>query len=441
MPLTFQYGDKTVQEFVHLHAHGQLNLEPGFQRQSVWTVRDRRKLIESVCSNCPIPSIFLYQSNDADGRLKYDVIDGKQRLESIMTFQGAKGFRGERFSVPLQLSGAEHSEDYDWRKLRRRGHEHLLMGYKVQTVEVSGDLSEIIDLFVRINSTGKRLTGAEKRHARFYNSAFLKRAGRLATRRRDYILKHGIMSAGQISRMKHVELVSELLASIVAGSLLNKKTALDKIIGGQTMTPRQLKAAEEQFTRTLNRVARMFPRLHETRFRNSVDFYSLFMLSWQFEREHAILTNTQRNAQAQALLVQMSNGVDQVRLQQRKARRKGHVLTSGCLPTTCSRFRATPTACTPDSAARTSSSNYSGASSSRRTRSAVSRLNSGASSGMRTRTRNAPSASKSCPGTTSRSIIRPHSKGGRTSLKNAALLCRSCNSRKGNRHIRRRSAA
>ena len=29
--------------------------------------------------------------------------------------------------------------------------------------------------------------------------------------------------------------------------------------------------------------------------------------------------------------------------------------------------------------------------------------------------------------------IKPHSKGGRTSLKNAALLCRGCNSRKGNR--------
>ena len=440
MPLTFQYGDKTVQEFVLLRTHGQLNLEPGFQRQSVWTVRDRRKLIESVCSNCPIPSVFLYQSNDADGRLKYDVIDGKQRLESIMAFQGAKGFRGERFSVPLQLSGAEHSEDYDWRKLRRRGHEHLLMGYKVQTVEVSGDLSEIIDLFVRINSTGKRLTGAEKRHARFYNSAFLKRAGRLATRRRDYILKHRIMSAGQISRMKHVELVSELLASIMAGSLLNKKTALDKIIGGQTMTPRQLKAAEEQFTRTLNRVARMFPRLHETRFRNSVDFYSLFMLSWQFEREHAILTNTQRNAQAQALLVQMSNGVDQVRIQQRKTQgaRPDQRLFADYLLTIQGDTDSLHTRQRRENLLKQLLGGIFEQKDNKR----------GFTLEQRRLLWNADQDKKctKCQQKLSWNNftvdhIRPHSKGGRTSLKNAALLCRSCNSRKGHRHIRRRSAA
>lgn len=58
----------------------------------------------------------------------------------------------------------------------------MVMGYKIQTVEVSGDLSEIIDLFVRINSTGKRLTGAEKRHARFYRSEFLRQAEKVARR-------------------------------------------------------------------------------------------------------------------------------------------------------------------------------------------------------------------------------------------------------------------
>ena len=76
-----EYGDKTVQEIVHLFNNGQLNLEPGFQRQSVWTLPDRKKLIESIFQNYPIPSIFLYRQNNY-GRLSYDVIDGKQRLES-----------------------------------------------------------------------------------------------------------------------------------------------------------------------------------------------------------------------------------------------------------------------------------------------------------------------------------------------------------------------
>jgi hypothetical protein len=45
--LAFEYGDKTIQEFVLLYNNRQLNLEPGFQRDSVWSLSDRKKLIES----------------------------------------------------------------------------------------------------------------------------------------------------------------------------------------------------------------------------------------------------------------------------------------------------------------------------------------------------------------------------------------------------------
>lgn len=437
MSLSFEYGDKTVQEFVHLHSHGQLNLEPGFQRNSVWTVRDRQKLIESVCSNCPFPSVFLYKSNDDRGRLKYDVIDGKQRLESMLAFQGAPGFRGQRFSVAMQLPGASRSEDFDWRRLSHRGHEHLLMGYKIQTVEVSGDLADIIELFVRINSTGKRLTGAEKRHAKYYHSTFLRHAGRLAEHRRDFILQNRIMSAGQVSRMKHVELVSELLASIIAGNLLNKKSALDSIIGGQTMAPRQLKAASAQFTRTLNRLSRMFPKLRETRLRNSADFYTLFMFVWALEKRGAILTDRRRNGQAQDLLVWLSSGVDQVRAQQRKAEGAREDQR------TFADYVLTVQGDTDSFATR------------KRREHVLDQLLGGIferrdeKRGFTLEQRRLlwnTDQEKKCRSCNKRlnwlnftvDHIRPHSKGGRTSLRNAALLCRGCNSSKGNRRKRAR---
>ena len=94
--LDFDYDSRTIQEFVHLFNARQLNLEPGFQRDSVWTLADRRKLIESLLQNYPIPSVFLYCQNE-NGRLRYDVIDGKQRLETVLMFQGAGGFRKAQF--------------------------------------------------------------------------------------------------------------------------------------------------------------------------------------------------------------------------------------------------------------------------------------------------------------------------------------------------------
>ncbi|MGI8555041.1 MAG: DUF262 domain-containing protein [Pyrinomonadaceae bacterium] len=67
--LKFEYGHKTIQDFVGLFERNQLNLEPGFQRDSVWQPNDRRKLIESIFQNYPIPSVFLYKQVNDDGNL------------------------------------------------------------------------------------------------------------------------------------------------------------------------------------------------------------------------------------------------------------------------------------------------------------------------------------------------------------------------------------
>jgi hypothetical protein len=119
--LSFEYGSQTIQTLVHLFEAGQLNLEPGFQRDSVWTLNDRKKLIESIIQNYPLPSIFLYKRSEA-GKLIYDVLDGKQRLESILMFQGIGRFRSSRYALRTRLD----SEDgpiinTDWRKLEKEG--------------------------------------------------------------------------------------------------------------------------------------------------------------------------------------------------------------------------------------------------------------------------------------------------------------------------------
>jgi hypothetical protein len=97
-------------------------------------------------------------------------------------------------------------EPITWNLLKRKKLQHLVEGYEVPVIEVDGDMGEIIDIFIRINSTGKALTQQEKRHARYYNSVLLKSAAKIAGRFEGYFRRDGIFSAGQISRMKHVEL-------------------------------------------------------------------------------------------------------------------------------------------------------------------------------------------------------------------------------------------
>ena len=71
MELRSDFGERTINELSLMFQKGQINLEPGFQRQSVWVLRDRERLIQSILSNYPVPCIFLYRRNHR-GRLVYD---------------------------------------------------------------------------------------------------------------------------------------------------------------------------------------------------------------------------------------------------------------------------------------------------------------------------------------------------------------------------------
>jgi len=427
--LDFDYGDKTIQEFVLLFKNGQLNLEPGFQRDSVWTLSDRKKLIESMLQNYPIPSVFLYRQSE-NGKLRYDVIDGKQRLETVLMFQGVGHFRGLRFMAKLRLGPDEGIEEWDWQRIQKRGHEHRLMGYKFQTVEITGDLADIIDLFVRINSTGKRLTGAEKRHARFFRSDFLKQAGRLAEKRHGFFLENRILSSGQISRMKHVELVCELMASIQAKGLINKKKALDGIIGGQSSDQRTLRKAVQETIRILNLLKKMFPDIKTTRFANSADFYSLFVLVWEMDQDGCILSDSKRNRQAQKLLVWLSNGVGIVRQQQRKAEGASldQRLFAGYLLTVQG---DTDSLATRQRRAEILKKIFGGVFEKKDEKRGFTIEQRRLFWHSEDRKR-CPKCQKPLSWTNfTIDHIKPHALGGKSSLLNAALLCRSCNSRKG----------
>lgn len=334
MPLQSDFGERTINELMLMFRSKQINLEPGFQRKSVWTETDRKRLIQSIASSYPVPCIFLYK-REHKGRLIYDVIDGKQRLETVFMFTRAGRFKSKAFAAKLDLG--EGFDTYNWKDICRYFYEtrSAMLGYKIATVEVTGDLAQIIDLFCRINSTGKRLTSGEKRHARFYDSPFLAEAQWLVDRHKWYFLDYGILSQTQLDRMKGTELVCELLMSMHHGGIINKKTSLDRAIGNDSVNGNTLSRLSREFTTILNLVKRMFPNIYQTRFTNTVDFYTLFMLIWELHDKGFILTDRKRNAIAERLMRRLSTGVDELRQAAREGRamRKVNKLCQDYLPT------------------------------------------------------------------------------------------------------------
>ncbi len=76
---------------------GNIQLNPRFQRRDAWNVTRKSRFIESIMLGFPIPQIVL-ASNEKE-RGKFIVLDGKQRLLTILQFYGRSETPNNKFSL------------------------------------------------------------------------------------------------------------------------------------------------------------------------------------------------------------------------------------------------------------------------------------------------------------------------------------------------------
>lgn len=441
--INYQMFAKPVFDLVNYYRSGKLELNPAFQRQSVWKLADRKKLIDSMMRGYPVPAIVLYKRPTSAG-VVFDVIDGKQRLESILKFMGE--IRGEQFSAAVELfdpiTGESATDSINWKSLVKRGMQDHIERFVFPVIEVEGEMSEIFNLFVRINSTGKPLSPQEKRKAIYYNSPLLHEADKVARKFEKYfVTEMSVLSAAQIDRMKHVELVCELMLSLVNGNVLQKKEALNRALNTKGFDNRQLAKASRLVVSALNGVKKVFPDLRETRFRKLSDFYTLVVLIGQFQQQDLILINKQRNRIAWELLRRFGAGVDEVRVLKRttKGLRRDQELFH--------RYWLTVVESTDEINQRKQRLEIlRGLLGSIFERKDANRVFSEEQRRILWSTADVRQCAVS--GCTTKLTwddftidhISPHSKGGRTALANAAIMCRSHNSAKGNRRVKKTGA-
>lgn len=93
----------SIGEMMNLYRDGELDVHPEFQRFYRWDEEQKSKLIESILLGIPIPPIFVSQKVNG----KWDVIDGQQRLSTILQFlQVLKKENGEKYD-PLTLQATK----------------------------------------------------------------------------------------------------------------------------------------------------------------------------------------------------------------------------------------------------------------------------------------------------------------------------------------------
>lgn len=99
----------SIGEIKNLYEDKEININPEYQRLFRWSEGQRVRLVESILMGIPIPTIFVYQDNDG----KWEVVDGLQRISTLLQFMGVlKDENGN--SIPeLLLCGTKYLPELD----------------------------------------------------------------------------------------------------------------------------------------------------------------------------------------------------------------------------------------------------------------------------------------------------------------------------------------
>jgi hypothetical protein len=161
-------SDWTTETVIAQMERGNIEMNPRFQRRDAWTRVGKGRFIESLILGLPIPQIVLAEKKDRRGQ--YIVLDGKQRLLSLLHFSG----QGEGRDVGFRLSGLDvrrdlHRVDYETLKSdpARQDDFNAFSTHIIRAVVIRNwPSTEFLHLvFLRLNTGSLKLSPQELRQA------------------------------------------------------------------------------------------------------------------------------------------------------------------------------------------------------------------------------------------------------------------------------------
>lgn len=162
----------SIGEIANLYKEKDLTIFPEYQRYFRWNETQKSDLIESIILGIPIPPIFVAQ--DSSG--KWDVIDGLQRISTIMEFMGILVKRdSDNFYEPSRMIATKFLPSLEGKYWDKVGDPENSLTEEVRRKVKRRKLDLVIidstsnptakyELFQRLNTNGSELTAQEIRN-------------------------------------------------------------------------------------------------------------------------------------------------------------------------------------------------------------------------------------------------------------------------------------
>lgn len=204
--------DWTTETILSQLKRSNILVDPKFQRRDAWSRSRKSRFIESLILGLPIPQIVLAERNDRKGQ--YIVLDGKQRLLTLLQFTGGAQGKNNAFT----LASLEVRSDLNRRSFNDLREDLLLaddlnafLNQTIRSVVIRNwpnpDFLHLV--FVRLNTGSVSLSPQELREALF-PGLFVDFADEYAAGSRA--LRHLLKLDEPDFRMRDVEILTRHLA-------------------------------------------------------------------------------------------------------------------------------------------------------------------------------------------------------------------------------------
>lgn len=164
----FDTFDIHMQQLLSMVRDRQIQVSPAYQRKFRWSDQRCSQFIESIMLGIPVPSLFM--ATNADNT--WEVVDGVQRLSTIVKFAGGKelreehGLNGQLILSELQKLTQFNGLSFD--DLPQNIQLHFsTRPAKIITLNDKSDTVVRYDLFERLNTGGVVLSSQEIRDCVF----------------------------------------------------------------------------------------------------------------------------------------------------------------------------------------------------------------------------------------------------------------------------------
>ncbi|WP_339307034.1 DUF262 domain-containing protein [Paenibacillus sp. FSL L8-0435] len=260
-----------------------LEITPDFQRKEVWSRAAQVMLIDSILKNIPMPKIIVH-SIIKDGRVYRKVIDGQQRIKSILSYLKDEYSLSSPYEGPYVGLKFSQLPEEEGKQVQT-----AFLSYLIDFNELKNATDEDArEIYSRLNKYNIPLNKQELRKADFPGE-FLNLSEFKAEL--PFFDESRIFTPANSKRMGDVEYISELLAATIDGPQEKKESLDDFYINYSVWDDAHRTKIDSEFTNVIKDIEYIFDvnyKISTTRFRQKSDFYSLYLAILELRREEEI---------------------------------------------------------------------------------------------------------------------------------------------------------